>query len=563
MVNKTEDFKYKAEAGNPAVLGVLEGPVADIQNPTRNGRKYSEELWNRVFADPIVNEMLENGGIFGEAQHPENRTEIDTEKIAIAMKEKPTKKDGKLWAKFYILDTPCGRVLKTLADFGYKIGISSRGQGDLITDYDGNESVDPSSYEFTCFDAVLLPAVKAARMTVVEGLEKHKISLQESFDKMLNEASDKDRTIMEDTIKNLTEQLDHYSMEAGELRGSMFSLIDKFISEHPEVDEKDVVREFRAACSSAFGEDETNDNELLDDENVIEECNTEKCADKEVKDDESVDNNEDELLAQLQEALNEKQEFQRLIISLQEKLSVSYAKELELKDEIERSKKSISKLSDDAKRATALQEKVSKLVDENTALTNKLGDSAENISQLNESIKVESESKDNLTEQLKSKNEEILTLNENYDKLNSEFEDAKVKFAEEKDALTESIAELEKDRKIKASEYSNKLDKSNKLVEKYRRIANKAVDKYIDSQALKLGVTSNEIKNKLAESYTFDDIDKVCEELRGYQLTLSKLPFQSNLKENMKIKATTKANVNPANPEDVVDESLLRLAGLK
>lgn len=551
-ITKNEDFKYKAEAGNPAVLGVLEGPVADIQNPTRNGRKYSEELWNRVFNDPIVNEMLENGGIFGEAQHPADRTEVDTEKIAIAMKEKPVKRDGKLWAKFYILDTPCGRVLKTLADFGYKIGISSRGQGDLITDYSGNESVDPSTYEFTCFDAVLLPAVKAARMNVVEGLEKKKVSLKESLDKLLNESSEKDRKIMEDTIKSLNEELDHYSGEAGELRGSLFALLDEFIQNHPEVTEKDCVREFRTACSNIFGEEA--------EEEVTEECNNESCTDKEAEEEKSVDNSEDILVEQLQQALKQKQELEKMVIGLQEKLSVSYAKELVLKDEIDKSKSSIAKLSSDSKKVIALQEKLTSLVDENAELNKKLSDSTANVSQLNESIKAASDMKATLTEKL---NEQLSAKDAEIKALRESFDSAKEEFAEKQESLTESIAELQKDLKIKTSEYSGKLEKSNQLVEKYRRIANKAVDKYIDSQALKLGVTSNEIKNKLAESYTFDDIDRVCEELRGYQLTISKLPFQSNLTENMRIKATTKQTSVPANPDDVVDDNLLRLAGMK
>ena len=52
----SENFKYNAVSGNPAILGTLEGPCADIVNPTRNGRKYSEELWEKVFSDPIVEE---------------------------------------------------------------------------------------------------------------------------------------------------------------------------------------------------------------------------------------------------------------------------------------------------------------------------------------------------------------------------------------------------------------------------------------------------------------------------------------------------------------------------
>ena len=54
----SENFKYNAVSGNPAILGTLEGPCADIVNPTRNGRKYSEELWEKVFSDPIVEEQI-------------------------------------------------------------------------------------------------------------------------------------------------------------------------------------------------------------------------------------------------------------------------------------------------------------------------------------------------------------------------------------------------------------------------------------------------------------------------------------------------------------------------
>ena len=49
-------------------------------------------------------------------------------------------------------------------DYGATIGISSRGSGDLITEANGDEVVDPETYYFECFDAVLLPAVKSARL---------------------------------------------------------------------------------------------------------------------------------------------------------------------------------------------------------------------------------------------------------------------------------------------------------------------------------------------------------------------------------------------------------------
>ena len=49
-----DSFKYKKDLDNPAVLGVLEGPCADIQIPTRNGRMYSEALWEKVFQSDLV-----------------------------------------------------------------------------------------------------------------------------------------------------------------------------------------------------------------------------------------------------------------------------------------------------------------------------------------------------------------------------------------------------------------------------------------------------------------------------------------------------------------------------
>ena len=75
------------------ILGRLYGPCADVIHATRNGRNYSEELWEKVFNDPLVLEMIEKGGIPGELDHPVDRQEICSEKIAIMMPELPKKND--------------------------------------------------------------------------------------------------------------------------------------------------------------------------------------------------------------------------------------------------------------------------------------------------------------------------------------------------------------------------------------------------------------------------------------------------------------------------------------
>ena len=156
------------------ILGRLVGVCADFFSPTRNGRRYPEQLWENVFNDPIMKERIENGVCYGELGHPTDREETDMSKIALCLAEVPKKgKDGKLRAVFDILNTPNGRILKSLCDYGSTIGISSRGSGDLETDFDGNESVNPDTYSCEGFDAVLIPAVKEARLEyVTESLNK-------------------------------------------------------------------------------------------------------------------------------------------------------------------------------------------------------------------------------------------------------------------------------------------------------------------------------------------------------------------------------------------------------
>ena len=146
------------------ILGRLVGTIADFKNPTRNGRLYSEQLWDNVFKDPIMQEKLKNRSVFGELGHPADRTEVDMEKIAICLAEEPKKyPDGTLKGVFDILDTPNGRILKTLCDYGCQIGVSSRGEGDIVEDWSGNsEKVDPETYSCECWDVVLVPAVESA-----------------------------------------------------------------------------------------------------------------------------------------------------------------------------------------------------------------------------------------------------------------------------------------------------------------------------------------------------------------------------------------------------------------
>ena len=93
------------------------------------------------------------------------------------------------------------------------------------------------------------------------------------------------------------------------------------------------------------------------------------------------------------------------------------------------------------------------------------------------------------------------------------------------------------------------------------------MNKYISIQANLLGLTSRDIKRKLGKSYTINDVDVVCEELKRYQLNVSKLPF--NVNQGIRIKVNEGVDnsyinkaANKEFEDDDVDESLIGLANI-
>ena len=267
-----KELKFKdlspEEKEKRGILGRLFGPIASFMKPTRNERLYNDTLWEKVFSSPIVQELFKQGGIPGELDHPTDREETCSEKIAIMMPEPPTKdKDGHLIGYFDIIDTPCGRIAYALAKYGFKLGISSRGSGDVYTGMDGNDIVDEDSYNFNAFDLVLIPASQDARLKLAESFDINKKNFKKALKESLETSSEADRKIMTDTLENLDIDYDESS-----------------------------------------------------DEIKTEESNEETK--------EEAENIGDKVVETLQETLVKNHELEKTIVSLNEKLSVSNAKEV-------------------------------------------------------------------------------------------------------------------------------------------------------------------------------------------------------------------------------------------
>lgn len=550
---QNENLEYQKlsqeEQQKRGILGRLIGIVADFMAPTRNGRHYSEELWEKVFDDPIMKERIENGVCFGELCHPTDREETDMEKVAVCMPEVPKKnKDGKLTAVFDILDTPNGRILKTLCDYGSTLGVSSRGSGDTFMGKDGNEEVDPDSYTCQGFDIVLIPAVKSARLQyVTESLDTRK-SLKESLQDIVNKASDNDKKVMEETIKDLdidlteeplNEKLNPYDLDL------VLKKMKAYLEEWEEVHDKDYSEAWvtpeeiknleKVASYLHIIENERPD--LLED---IENSDASLDID-EVTDDGAVVDDE-AIFEELQTVLKQRQEAEQKVIELNEKLSVCYAKEESVNNRVNSLKAQIEKLTESSNQVAALKTKVSKLKEDLDLKTKEL----EN---LNKRISTNVNARKALTEDVNSKQDMITKLNEELKTSSNTIQ-----------SLNTQIEDLKKDLQLNKNSYSKKLEKSNKLVENYKKITTNVVNRYIESQALKLGISSNEIKNKLPESYNIDDIDSICEDLQSYKLNMSKLPFSTMQSVKVTPKSINADSLLPKGAEDdFVDAQLLSL----
>lgn len=186
------------------ILGRLYGPIATCNASTRNGRKYNRDLWEKALSDDIFKEKIKNKSLFLELGHPLDREETDMEKICACIPEMPTIVDGDLYAYVDILDTNNGRLLKTLCDYGFVPGISSRGSGDVLE----NDEVDPETFFLETWDIVQLPAVKDARLAMCESINTNRSKLRKALTESFKKASDKEKEDMKEALDNLAIDID-------------------------------------------------------------------------------------------------------------------------------------------------------------------------------------------------------------------------------------------------------------------------------------------------------------------------------------------------------------------
>lgn len=153
------------------VLHVLEGACMEMDTVNRNNRIYPKELIvKKILNNQSTNDLMKKHCLFGEGCHPETRLETIVPNICMSVEKLwiPDKDPNKLYGRFAILDTPTGRIVNTLLEYGAKIGVSARASGTSTFTPEGYELLNIDDYEFYTFDIVTEPGFACARPNLVE-----------------------------------------------------------------------------------------------------------------------------------------------------------------------------------------------------------------------------------------------------------------------------------------------------------------------------------------------------------------------------------------------------------
>jgi len=138
---------------------------SDIKN--RNGRIYENAILSKE-VDRYNKEFIQKGRAFGELGHPDGPT-VNLERVSHMIKAL-TPEGKNFIGEAKIMDTPYGKIVKSLIDEGATLGVSSRGMGSLVQK-GGANYVGKDFYLATAADIVADPSAPDA---FVEGIMESK-----------------------------------------------------------------------------------------------------------------------------------------------------------------------------------------------------------------------------------------------------------------------------------------------------------------------------------------------------------------------------------------------------
>mgnify|MGYP003644741523 FL=1 len=155
----TEAEKRKVREGTC----ILSGKLQEAECLNGNKRIYPEKILRREIQN--YKKFIDDRRAMGELDHPDSSV-VNLQNVSHLVTD--VWWDGKkVMGKIEVLDTPSGRILKSLVEAGIKMGISSRALGS-VTQRNGKTYVE-DDLQLICFDMVSEPSTPDAFM-----LKEHK-----------------------------------------------------------------------------------------------------------------------------------------------------------------------------------------------------------------------------------------------------------------------------------------------------------------------------------------------------------------------------------------------------
>jgi len=515
-------------------LGTMKGICADYKNPTRNGNFYSRKLWENVFKDPLVKESLEDRVLLGEVDHPlDGRLETQAKLAAIVMTDYEfDDANNTLVGSFDILDTPQGQILKSLLDYGCKIGVSSRGEGDVTTK-DGVNYVDEEGFNFVGFDAVVLPAVKSAKPALQESLTINDAkvkSLKESLSEQINSAVTKNEL---DLIKKVIDTtnlpdsdslIESINIKSKQLEGinsssNLISDLEEVTNQNKKLKaEVKRLKEEVTACKSHINSTKATSKELS--ESTSKEMNDLMNQYKTVVIESSIGSHK------LEKATKQLGKALRSSVILKNKSDNLLKENTQLSRALDSSRQSLTEKTDEI---NSLKESLTETKN-NLLRMKKSG--KEELNSLNESLELERRTNEDLTNEISSLKSE---LTEQTSKLNEATDQLKKK-DEEILRLNESITK-EKSKVVDLTSDSNKL-KSN-LKESVNSNYS-IVREYAKQKSKDYGLDENIVLESVNPNSTIESVNTLIESIKDKYDRYSKLPMtvDPSLIKSTKVKAS-------------------------
>ena len=150
----TEDEKRFVASGGMYLTGKLQ--QADTQNG--NGRVYPLVVLMREVEN--YTKLVKENRALGELDHPDDS--VINLKNASHLVTSIWMDGDTVMGKVKVLDTPSGKVLKSLVESGVKLGISSRGMGSV--ENRNGQTIVQDDFQLICFDFVSEPSTPEAFM---------------------------------------------------------------------------------------------------------------------------------------------------------------------------------------------------------------------------------------------------------------------------------------------------------------------------------------------------------------------------------------------------------------